>query len=104
MTSRERRPGTLAILSQPQARKLCAAALTASLAAWTAQVALLVGVLQHHADNALAWALLAATVPALPAGLAACRLPTRSRCHRNTVSGGWSCCLDGHVLAGKHTF
>jgi MFS family permease len=68
MKPRAGRAGVLAILARPQARKLCAAALTSSLAAWTAQVALLVGVLRQHAGSDLAWVLLAATVPALAAG------------------------------------
>jgi MFS family permease len=61
----------LALLRYPQVRKLWAAALARSLAAWIAQIALIVGVLQHHAGSSLAWVLLASAIPALLAGLAA---------------------------------
>jgi MFS family permease len=61
----------LALLGYGQFRKLWAATLARSLAAWIAQVALIVGVLQHHTGSSLAWVLLASSVPALLAGLAA---------------------------------
>lgn len=47
-----------------------AATLMGSLAIWIAQVALIVGVLEHHDGSSLAWVLLASTAPALLVGLA----------------------------------
>ncbi|MHB1446763.1 MAG: MFS transporter [Acidimicrobiales bacterium] len=62
--------GTRAVLAHPEVRKLWAATLMGSLAVWIAQVALIVGVLEHHAGSSLAWVLLASTAPALLVGLA----------------------------------
>jgi len=58
-------------LAHPEVRKLWVATLASSLAVWIAQVALVVGVLEHHAGSSLAWVLLASSLPALLAGIAA---------------------------------
>jgi MFS family permease len=58
-------------LGDPQVRKLWAATLAQSLAVWIAQIALIVGVLEHHDGSSLAWVMLASSTPALLTGLAA---------------------------------
>jgi MFS family permease len=61
----------LGVLGDSQVRKLWAATLAQSLAVWIAQIALIVGVLEHHDGSSLAWVMLASSLPALLAGLAA---------------------------------
>jgi hypothetical protein len=68
-------------------RKLWAATLAQSLTVWIAQIALIVGVLEHHGGSSLALVMLVSSTPALLAGLVAGTIVDRHDARRVAQAG-----------------